>query len=136
MRTFVDTYGIAVGPEEIHRVAEDINEILQDRGWEVMRHFDNGARGGPYYKHLLEQDPNLEFSYNFVDWPGDSWEEEDFKDLTILLDVMSSEPAILESMESALLGIDFVKIRQESFVQGDSDSREIHFELSRHTASH
>ena len=44
MRTYVDTYGIAVGPEEIHWVGGEINELLQGREWEAMRRLDNGAQ--------------------------------------------------------------------------------------------
>ena len=135
MRTFVDLYGIAVALEEIHRIGGAINEVLRNRGDTEMRRLDNGARGGPYYMHYLDQDPYLEFYYNFVDWPGDSWEQEEFKELTILLDVMSTELASLQSLEPDLLKIGFVKVRRKSFIPGDIDSQEVHFQLSKGAAS-
>ena len=138
MRTFVDTFGIAVAPEEIHRIGGDINSILQARGHVPMRSLNNGLRGGPYYKHVPSHDPNLEFSYNFVELFGEpvgSWEEEDFKDLTILLDVMSKDPSVLKTLEPSLIEIGFVKIRSESFIPGDPDNDEIHFQLEPKTSA-
>ena len=138
MKTFVCTFGIAVAPEEIHRIAGDINSILQARGHVRMRSLNNGVRGGPYYKHVPSHDPNLEFSYNFVELigePGGSWEEEEFKDLAILLDVMSKDFTVLQSLEPPLIEIGFVKIQSESFIPGDPDSREVHFQLEPKTTA-
>ncbi|MGD1878332.1 MAG: hypothetical protein ACFB13_12645 [Kiloniellaceae bacterium] len=132
MKTFVDIYGIAVEPEEIHRVAEEINGILRARGDEPMERFNNGMRGGYFYKNDFPDDPQLDLSYNFVQLFRQrevSWEEEDFKELTIILDASTEDLSLLDDLEQPLLALGFVKVRRRWFDRS-TDERGTLFELT------